>query len=259
MVDPQLRPILDALHSDGRLRIWSIVITIFGDVVQPRGGSIAMADLIELTAPLGIEEGALRTAMSRLAKDGWVESTRNGRLSRYALTESGRAEFVPATARIYQPPGAPEPNRWTLLLANPGGVVPDGMHPTPGVTLIPAGDPVPADMFAITGSLENVPDWTRAALAPSEIGERFRELITLFGPLDPSGLETQDAMSARLLLIHFWRRIVLRYDTLPMALRPRDWPEQEAHSLVAGLYRNLWPLSASDTASEEASFLAGRF
>ncbi|NBR89524.1 MAG: phenylacetic acid degradation protein, partial [Rhodobacteraceae bacterium] len=43
-MDP-LAPLIDALHAEGRLRVWSLVITVFGDSVQHRGGRISTARL----------------------------------------------------------------------------------------------------------------------------------------------------------------------------------------------------------------------
>jgi len=38
------------------------------------------------------------------------------------------------------------------------------------------------------------------------------------------------------LLIHQYRRIVLRDPLLPLSLVPGDWPGQEAHALCAAIY-----------------------
>jgi phenylacetic acid degradation operon negative regulatory protein len=73
------------LHSGGRLRVWSLLVTFFGDAVAPRGGRVALSVLQDAMALLNIEAGAVRTAMSRLAGDGWVEREREGRLSFYEL------------------------------------------------------------------------------------------------------------------------------------------------------------------------------
>ena len=80
MQDP-LAPLIASLHAQGRLRVWSLVITAFGDLVQHRGGEISLARLGRLLGRIGVEQGALRTALSRLARDGWVLSTRRGRAS----------------------------------------------------------------------------------------------------------------------------------------------------------------------------------
>ena len=97
-----LKPLLDELHKSGRLRVWSIVISIFGDLVQPRGGRISMQELLALTENVGIEGNALRTAMSRLAKEEWVDRYKEGRNSFYTLSGYGKQTFLAASERIYQ-------------------------------------------------------------------------------------------------------------------------------------------------------------
>ena len=76
-MDP-LAPLIETLTADGRLRVWSLVITVFGDSVEPRGGTISTARLGRLLGRIGVGSGALRTALSRLAGDGWVTAQRKG-------------------------------------------------------------------------------------------------------------------------------------------------------------------------------------
>lgn len=40
-MDP-LAPLITAVHTEGRLRVWSLVITVFGDLVQHRGGAVVV-------------------------------------------------------------------------------------------------------------------------------------------------------------------------------------------------------------------------
>ena len=54
------------------LRGGSLIVTIFGDAIMPRGSAIALGSLIELAAPFGLSERLIRTASARLAKDGWL-------------------------------------------------------------------------------------------------------------------------------------------------------------------------------------------
>ena len=48
-----------------------------------------------------------------------------------------------------------------------------------------------------------------------------------------------DAFTARILLIHHYRRVVLRDPLLPLALLPRDWPGRAARGLCGEIYRAL--------------------
>src|SRR5262245_51763084 len=53
-------------------RTWSVIITVFGDAIVPRGGAVWLGTLVSFFAALGIGDGVVRTAMSRLAADGWL-------------------------------------------------------------------------------------------------------------------------------------------------------------------------------------------
>jgi phenylacetic acid degradation operon negative regulatory protein len=52
-----------------------------------------------------------------------------------------------------------------------------------------------------------------------------------------------DALVARTLLIHEFRRVVLRDPALPSALLPPDWPGRVARALAAQIYERLVPAS----------------
>src|ERR1700710_836029 len=73
-------------------------------------------------------------------------------------------------------------------------------------------------------------------------------LKTLF-PRSPGGsprgepLSDADAFTARILLIHHYRRVVLRDPLLPSALLPLDWPGRAARRLCGEIYRGLLPRS----------------
>ena len=95
------RSVLANLASLGEMRAWSVIITIFGDAVAPRGGSVASITLQTILEKYSIKPEAMRVALHRLVKDGWIERQKTGRQSFYALSAKGRAEFLAATRRIY--------------------------------------------------------------------------------------------------------------------------------------------------------------
>jgi len=101
------------------LRGGSLIVTIFGDSIMPRGGAVALGSLIALAAPFGLNERLVRTATARLAKDGWLEGHRAGKLSEYHLSRDGRERFAEATKRIYSEPDTEWSGRWTLVVLPP--------------------------------------------------------------------------------------------------------------------------------------------
>lgn len=242
-MDP-LAPLIAALHSEGRLRVWSLVITIFGDLVQHRGGKISTARLGELMSRVGIEQGTLRTALSRLGRDGWVTSEREGRSSIYRLSEQGVKRFGPATARIYAP-ARPDPvELWAA-------VVTLGPNGGSGVQIVPA-DEAPSDADCkIVGSLAQISDaYQSAALGDAHraaLGALASDLSSVnFDIADPL-----DAAAARMLLIHRWRRIVLRHADVPAELMPEDTPLRDPRGAVAQVYAALTPVAETWLANPE--------
>src|SRR5712664_1058531 len=83
MAHPLAR-IIDQLKREPS-RTGSIVITVFGDAIVPRGGSVWLGTLLEFFEGLAIDSGVVRTAMSRLAADGWLTREKVGRNSFYRL------------------------------------------------------------------------------------------------------------------------------------------------------------------------------
>ena len=89
-------------------RTGSIVITVFGDAIVPRGGSVWLGTLLEFFRQIDIDASVVRTAMSRLTADGWFERNKVGRNSFYRLVKSGRQTFDIATRHmVRRPPTGP--------------------------------------------------------------------------------------------------------------------------------------------------------
>ncbi|MEJ8573031.1 PaaX family transcriptional regulator C-terminal domain-containing protein [Microbaculum marinum] len=247
------------MNAAKRLRVWSVVITVFGDAVIPRGGMIGMAALQDLTTRMGVAPGALRAAMSRLAKDGWVVRLRHGRRSYYRLSRESAATSIAAGDRFYAagPPGwdgslevaiapeepAGERDARTATMAGAGFVrIGNGTYIRPGRVADAAA--IPKDMFVLAAAADAVPDWVTGFVSDPDVAQGYTSILADFGSLDAalargSTLSPLDAVVARTLLIHDWRRVVLRDAALPNRLRPRDWPGEDARSLVKRLYRRL--------------------
>ena len=101
------------------LRAKSLVMTVFGDAIAPRGGSVWLGSLIALLEPLGIGERLVRTSVFRLAEEGWLEASRSGRRSRYRLSPHGERRFLRAHQRVYANSGPRWDGQW--LLVSPQG------------------------------------------------------------------------------------------------------------------------------------------
>ncbi len=104
-------------------RAKSLVVTVRGDSIAPRGGAIWLSGLISLLEPFGVNERLVRTSVYRLAQEGWLAARQKGRRSLYRLTSQGRRRFEHAYRRIYAPPGTdPWDGNWNLLIAPPASI-----------------------------------------------------------------------------------------------------------------------------------------
>ena len=91
------------------------VVTLYGDVVAPRGGEVWMGTLIATCAVVGIAESRVRTAVSRLVAAGRIAGEKLGRRSYYRLTPDAEREFAQAAALIYAPADPPPLRAWHLV------------------------------------------------------------------------------------------------------------------------------------------------
>lgn len=256
---PAMTPVLAGLI--GRLRAQpsrtgSVVITVFGDAIAPRGGSVWIGTLIEILRPLdpagGPGDSIVRMAASRLAREGWLERERIGRNSFYRLGARGRAEFAAASARIYAAPAAPEAAgiAGRLRLAVLDGEDREARRVAleargyaalaPGVLIAPDTAAPPGEGALLLRA--EADDATMHALAArawplGQVAEGYRRFLSWFAPMRHGpALRGPEALLARVLLIHEFRRVVLRDPLLPAALLPPDWPGHAARGLCAALY-----------------------
>jgi phenylacetic acid degradation operon negative regulatory protein len=255
-----LARIVDQLKREPS-RTGSIIITVFGDAIVPRGGAVALGTLLEFFAAIDVDATVVRTAMSRLTADGWFEREKVGRNSFYRLVQRERLTFDIATKHIYGPPASDWTGRFELLLIANGAdrdAAREALKnagfgsPLPGVWVAPSGVPIPEEAKgAIRLEVSAEDDSGRRLLSASwpldRTAEAYRRFMKSFEPLRSwatrDKLSDIDALTARVLLIHHYRRVVLRDPLLPAALLPRDWPGRAARELCGEIYRGVLPAS----------------
>jgi phenylacetic acid degradation operon negative regulatory protein len=253
----------------------SLVMTIFGDAIAPHGARLWLGSLIELVAPMGVTDRLVRTSVFRLAQEGWLVASREGRRSSYALLPEAGPRFERANRRIYAPPGLDWNGRWTLVMA-PNGSIDAALRTTvrkelewegyamlaPGLLAHPAADAEPlaeiltrikADGRIFVCSAAELPgagsrplgELVREGWDLSRVVADYRRFIAEFTPLlfllrDEQDLTPQAAFVIRSLLIHAYRRVQLHDPMLPLALLPQPWPGSEAYALAQAIYRLAW-------------------
>jgi phenylacetic acid degradation operon negative regulatory protein len=252
------------------LRAKSLLITMYGDAIAPHGGTAWLSGLIALAAPFGINERAVRTTVFRLAAEGWLASGQLGRRSHYSLTDSGRRRFEAAFRRIYAADPPAWQGDWCLVVAGPDlprarrkpletelGWLGFGRF-APGVLAHPGLDDDTvagalrglgvADhvvvMRSSTGAIgvaHALPSLVRQAWDLDRLESDYRAFLARFRPVlhamqSRAEKEPQRSFVVRTLLIHEYRRVMLRDPQLPPALLPQGWSGAAARTLTRNLY-----------------------
>lgn len=267
------KSLIDEFRSRPTVRAGSLITTVFGDSIAPRGGTVWLGSLIAAMREFGISERLVRTSVFRLAKDGWLVADQVGRRSFYGLTKEGAQKFEQATHRIYGEPRLDWSGRWTLVLLSGldsalretvrkelswlgFGATSTSLMAHPAANL---GDlkallsrlHVQEEVVVMNGrTVDGSQDGAMRGLVHStwdleEIDERYEQFLARFEPVRKSVSKhdkpsSQNAFQVRTLLIQEYRKILLRDPLLPSEMLPDQWHGFHAYKLCRDLYQNVF-------------------
>lgn len=239
--------LFETLLAGDAPRASSFIVTVYGDIVEPRGGVLWMGTLIEICAAVGINESLVRTAVSRLVAGGHLVGERVGRRSYYRLTPGAQVDFAAAAARIFAPQ-YPQAEGWLWVADDIPALARAGFATiAPGLMLGPDRAGLALGKAAVWRA--NLVQGQAAQFAAKHwpLGlhaGRYHDFVARFsrlGPDLPPDLQPDQALIARLLMIHDYRLALLHDPALPGRALPDDWPGPSAQRLFASLYARLTP------------------
>ena len=229
----------------------SALFDLYGDYLRPRGGRAPVAALVKLLAPLGIAAPAVRTAVSRMVRQGWLHPLRLGSGPGYLLTPKAARRLDEASARIYRTGRAGWDGRFDLVLLS--GPLPRrdaqrlaflgyGMLDERSWVAPRAADEIDAVLTESGVAYERF-SAGHAAGTPGaahvvgrawnldEIGQAYEDFIAAQRPA-VTAITTrssdEDAYATRFQLVHAWRTFLFRDPQLPASLLPARWPGASA-------------------------------
>ncbi|HEY4025704.1 MAG TPA: PaaX family transcriptional regulator C-terminal domain-containing protein [Candidatus Dormibacteraeota bacterium] len=233
----------------------SLLFTLYGDYVRPLGQEdVRVGALVRLAAELGVTGNALRSALSRMTREGWLIARRNGGPPRYRLSPRGLQLIEEGTRRIYDPHRAAWDGRWLLVsysLPEPRrgqrdrlrqglsflglGSLGNGLFATPHDLREQVRDlirrcGVEADVTMHHGTLEWPAEPAQVVARAwdlERLGARYAEFLERIRRGLPDALAgtlaDRDAFCRRFLLTHEYRRFPFSDPDLPDALLPPGW------------------------------------
>jgi phenylacetic acid degradation operon negative regulatory protein len=258
----------------------SALFDLYGDHLRSRGGRAPVAALVRLLGSLGISAPAVRTAVSRMVRQGWLEPARMPEGPGYALTPRATRRLDEAAGRIYRESGREWDGRWHLVIAERIrerarrdrvraalgylGYAPldestwISPRPSPELDALLETERVRAQRFLARydgydrGLAARA--WDLEGLARAY--ERWLGGVdALLGPggsppargglaAPPGGLADEMAFASRSRLVHEWRKFLFSDPGLPPELLPRHWPGRKAAELFDAEATRLMPAAA---------------
>lgn len=237
----------------------SALFTLFGDVVRPAGGNAWLTTLTACMGALGFTPEATRTALHRMAAEGWVSPTKIGRFAAYGLTDLGVERLDEAAARIYRLRAADWDGCWHLLVCPAAGREADLARQlrwmghgrlSADVWVSPhrqgtrlqqlldshgvAQAAVRFDTEKVSAAAENA-RIVSAAWDLSQLREAHERFIREWADVRPTD-DPRSAFTTRIGLVHHWRSFLFLDPGLPADLLPADWLGDRAADVFRTLY-----------------------
>src|SRR5215467_11415010 len=249
----------------------SMLFTLYGDYVHPLSHEEArVGALVRLAAELGVTGNALRSALSRMTREGWLAARRMGGTPLYRLSARGRELIEQGIRRIYCHHRAAWDGRWLLVsytLPEPRrgqrdrlrqglsflglGSLGNGLFVTPHDLRSQVRDlirrcGVEADVTLHHGTLEWPADPAQVVARAwdlERLGARYAEFLarTRSQMHRAEALDDRTAFGQRFLLTHEFRRFPFSDPDLPDALLPPGWVGSAARATFLAYNARLRP------------------
>jgi len=268
-VDNRISPELIAQRTAARnISCTSMVVTVFGDSISQHGGWIWLGSLIKALAPFGYTERLVRTAVFRLAQQDWLQINKIGRRSYYCFTDSANSFTEKAARRIYSAGSVNWDGSWTLvspvfvpedkkaefrksMLWQGYNSLVNGMyaHPSSEKTSLEETlheQKLLGKVIVFSASADDLN--SQAALKTlaeqkwnlAELRDMYGEFLDYYRPLtkkmQASSVTPQLSFLLRTLMLHDYRRVLLRDPDFPEAMLPNGWIGFEALEQAKRLY-----------------------
>lgn len=211
----------------------------------------------------------VRTSVYRLVKDNWLQVRKIGRKSFYAFTDTANNHYTKAARRIYAPTMEHHDDRWLVVIPSfvaeekqvnfkrqlkwlGFSTLTSGTYAHPSIERSSLEDTLKelkiTDSVVVFSS-KTIDDNSEKVLKKlvfekwdlKGLQQQYELFIETYQPILDSlttgpSLSGQQSFQLRILLIHEYRRILLKDHELSKNMLPENWEGYKANQLVKALY-----------------------
>ncbi|MFC0189780.1 phenylacetic acid degradation operon negative regulatory protein PaaX [Fictibacillus aquaticus] len=252
----------------------SMIFTLYGDYIRHYGSEIWIGSLIRFLEEFGHNEQAVRAAISRMSKQGWIESRKQGNKSYYFLTQRGQKRMDEAAKRIFKLQPEKWSGEWTMftytipeekrsirdelrkeLVWSGFGLLTNSFWISPGdqenqIQEVIEKYDIRSYVHYFTAQYKGPDESTRLVRECwnlEEINERYDEFIKKYSQkyvIDKNKIEKGEMTDGecfveRTKLVHEYRKFLFVDPGLPQELLPAEWLGDHAASLFSDYYKAL--------------------
>jgi phenylacetic acid degradation operon negative regulatory protein len=258
-----------------------LILTVYGLYAREHEGWLSVASIVRLLGDLGVDEQAVRSAISRLKRRGVLEAAKDGAVAGYRLSAPTREVLVEGDSRIFDRARATLADGWVMVVFSIPESQRDKRHTlrsrltrlgfgtaAPGVWIAPGNLREETGRMLVRLGLDGYVDLFRADhLAFGDLAARVREWWDLdqlqvlydefLADVRPVGDQwssgrrstAREAFVDYVRVLTAWRRLPYLDPGLPPELLPAGWSGVEAADRFAELRARLAAPAAEHAAS----------
>ncbi len=208
--------LISELSSLQPIKTWSFLVTIFGDMHRAGMTTLSGTQLRDLLEPVGIRPEAVRVALHRLRKDGWISTEKLGRETQYSLSQHAIEETKTASIDVYRH-DLKFSDGWCLAMFDTNELeIEVGIPISKQTWLVPKdSESTLRDPLISHFDKPSVPKWMMENIVSNSQLENADKLVALIAEVNAQtcGCSAGEALTLRMLILHHWRRMALRNET----------------------------------------------
>lgn len=247
-------------------RLGPLILTLFALYARSEDNWLSVAALIRLMSDLGLDDRAVRSAVSRLKRRGVLTPERHGKAAGYALDPATLELLAEGDTRIFEHARAELDDGWLLVVFSVPESERDKRHElratltrlgfgtaAPGIWIAPATLAAETrrtlERRALSGYVEiftghhvafgELRTKVRAWWDLDELTGLYADFLRQYRPVldrvGTHGLAPLDAYRTYIPMLTQWRRLPYRDPGLPLRLLPPGWSGESARVLFDDL------------------------